>query len=349
MKKILNVILLILSIISLSSCFWWNSEKDVNEAKEELLNSSNTWKTTNTNNSTGANIPKYEDNSNNEDNLEQEYKDNISKFDDLEKKVDNYETEYLTSEKFIELDDLNPEKFTSLEVELKWKTLVNVDKIIVNFSNEASKFPNDKFTLSQFKAWDKTFLYRAFSKYETLDYWKNEYIIEAYSWNEISKLKLTINIYKEEEKNSIKIDENGLPTSTEYGNPVTLGSWKITYSDIKWLEIQQIESDISITNSEELNTFLVNKLDSWYYWNTLRPISGSTWVSFYVIRLDSNDSYIYEKHYYTPDGYYWVLFLESGTWVNKENISAKNRELAEKNSEFITVALTDKLFKDLLK
>jgi hypothetical protein len=37
----------------------------------------------------------------------------------LEKKVDSYETQYLTSEKFIELDDLDTKNFASLEVELK--------------------------------------------------------------------------------------------------------------------------------------------------------------------------------------------------------------------------------------
>lgn len=343
MKKIFNAMLLLVMILSLSSCFWQNDEDDIKNVKDELLNSG-TWKT-------NTDIPKYEDTSEDvsNDDLEKDYEENKEKFDDLEKKVDSYETQYLTSEKFIELDDLDTKNFASLEVELKWKTLVNVDKIIVNFTNETSKFPNDKFTLSQFKTWDKTFLYRAFAKYETLDYGKNEYVIEAYSWNEVSKLQLTINVYKEEEKNPIKIDENGFPTNAEYGNPVSLGSWKITYSDIKWLEIQQIDQDISITNSEELNNFLLDKLDSWYYWNTLRPISGSAWVSFYVIKLNSDNSYTYEKHYYTPNWYYWVLFLETGTWVDKENISTKNRELSEKNWEFPTITPTDKLFKDLLK
>ena len=112
-------------------------------------------------------------------------------------KLSKYETEYLSNEKFLELNELDKSNFSSLEVELTWITLVDIDKIEVNFSNKDSKFPDDNYTLTEFKPWDKTFLYRAFSKYETFDYWRNVYTFIAYSWENKSILELVINNVKE--------------------------------------------------------------------------------------------------------------------------------------------------------
>lgn len=333
MKKKLNLFVLILLIISLSSCFW-TSKDDISKAKEELLN---------------------EDKS-----LEEQFEENIAKFEEIEKellenKEDKLIINYLWDNKFIEIDDLSKKDLSKLELEITWKTLTNVDKIIVNFSNTTSNFPIDNYTLKTYKTWDTNFLYRAFKKYETLDYWKNTYLIEAYSWSLVSKVEIILNV--ENESENIEIDEtnkekeildiSSLPSWEYYWNPISLWNWEVTYSDIKWLTIEKI-SWIDLTlDSDSLNSFLATKLKSWFFWNSLRPISWNEWISFYVIRLDW-ENYYYEKHYYTSSWFYWVLELEKWDWVDLWSISDKNNELKLKNDSFVIVTIADMLFKKIL-
>lgn len=333
MKNKLNLFLLIVLVISLSSCFW-ASKDDISKAKEWLLNE--------------------------EKSLEEQFEENIAKFEEIEKELQEQKEEkfainYIWENKFIEIDDLANKDLTKLELEITWKTNTNVDKIIVNFSNPTSNFPVDNYTLKTFKAGDKTFLYRAFKKFETLDYWKNTYIIEAYSWEEVSKVELIVNVEKEnvlinQDENNIEseiLDISSLPTWDYYWNPVSLWNWKVTYSDIKWLSIEQISWTGITLDSDSINSFLASKYKSWFFWNSLRPISWQEGVSFYVIRLEW-EKYYYEKHYYTNSWFYWVLELESWIWIDVSNISGKNNELKEKNEWFVIVTIADMLFKKIL-
>lgn len=333
MRNKFNIFFLITLIFFLSSCF--SSTDDVNKAKQDLLNWNNVIE---------------------EDYTSEEIVDNNElKNEVLEEKIVIND---LTTEKFIELDTINEDNLRSLELEITWKTTENVDKIIVNFSNTWSSFKEDNYTLKTFKSWDKTFLYRAFLKYETLDYWRNVYLIEAYSWDKVSKTELIINIKKEidnleksSEKEPIaseKVDTSSLPTSQYYGNPVELWDSKITYSDIKWLQIEKITGTWITLDSESVNSFLSDRVDGWFFWNSLRPINNNEWVSFFVVRLDW-DNYIYEKHYFSPNWYYWVLELEKWVWADISNLSEKNSELKLKNDTYQIVAIADMLFKDILK
>lgn len=333
MKNKFSILILLLLIFSLSSCFKSN-EEDISKVKQELLN--------------------------NEKSLEEQFEENIAKYEEIEQELEEQKEEkfiinYLWENKFIEIDDLTNKDLSKLELEITWKTLVNVDKIVVNFSNSWSTFPVDEYTLKTFKAWDKTFLYRAFKKYETLDYWKNTYMIEAYSWNEVSKIEIIVNIIDEtkkttdisNDKEDKILDISLLPTGDYYWNPVSLWNWKVTYSDIKWLSIEQISWTGITLDSDSINSFLASKYKSWFFWNTLRPISWQDWVSFYVVRLDG-EKYYYEKHYYTPSWFYWVLELESWTWVDVSTISDKNTELKDKNETFVIITIADMLFKKIL-
>lgn len=338
MKKTINIILVLLLALILSSCF--TSKDDVNKAKQDL------W-IIEVDNDSWTNL--FNENEN-EDILEE-----VEKEDDVKK----IEITSLTEDQFLELDDLSNKNLTDLELEITWKTIWNVDKIVVTFVNETSNFPVDKYTLKQFKAGDINFLYRAFSKYETLDMWKNVYIFEAYSGEKISKLQLVLNIFKEEEKTSIDprvenidntfddFDITTLPSNSTYWNPVDLWNWSFSYSDIRWLEIK---SDINPTLScETITSVLADKINSWFFWNTCRPIEGDEWVSFFVVRLDW-DEYVYEKHYYLSyEWLYWVQELERWTWINTQNIWEKNTELKEKNEDFVILKITDELFKEILK
>lgn len=329
MKKKYNFAILFVMILSLTSCFWWND--DVTKAKQELLNQDNS--------------------------LEEKYEENISKFEESEKQEkEKVIINYLTESKFIELDSIDENDLSSLELEITWKTLVNVDKINVTFSNNTSKFPVDNYALKTFKSWDVSFLYRAFKKYETLDYGENKYIIEAYSWAEVSKLELIINIEDEkEEESSENSDEeivteqvnlNTLPVWWDFWNPVDIWLGKFTYSDIKWLQVEKlINADLKL-DSDSVNEFLADRIDWWFFWNSLRPVSWEEGVSFYLIRLEW-DKYFYEKHYYTISWFYGVLVLETWSWIDLNWLSEKNTQLKEKNADFTITTISDKLFKKL--
>lgn len=326
MKKKYNFLTLIILVLSLTSCFWWND--DVTKAKQELLNQDNS--------------------------LEEKFEENIAKYEEAEKQEkEKIVINHLTDSKFIELDSIDENDLSSLELEITWKTLVNVDKINVTFSNSSSKFPVDNYALKTFKSWDKTFLYRAFKKYETLDYGENKYIIEAYSWAEVSKIELIINIEEEkvsdsknEEIVTEQVNLNNLPVWWDFWNPVDIWLGKFTYSDIKWLQVEKlINADLTL-DSDSVNEFLADKIDWWFFWNSLRPVSWEEWVSFYLIRLEW-DKYFYEKHYFTTSWFYWVLVLETWSWIDLNWLSEKNTQLKEKNADFTITTISDKLFKKL--
>jgi hypothetical protein len=347
MKKQINILLLLLLTVFLSSCF--TSVDDVNKAKQNLWIID--WWT-----NLDLEIQKAKDQIDNADNNKEIKQDSIEEIEEIVKKdeVKKIEINSLTSNQLLEFDDLSRKNLLSWEVEITWKTLWKVDKIVVSFSNETSDFPVDVYTLKQFVAWSETFLYRAFSKYETLDYWKNVYLFEAYSGDEITKLELVLNVVKDEEKNIQstndvyeKIDLTDLPSNEKFWNPIDLGNWKISYSDLNWLEIRmEVKPELTC---EKVTSVLADYISWYFYWNTCRPVNNDEWVSFYVIRLDW-DNYFYEKHYYLPYQWlYWVQELETWTWVTNLNIWEKNAELKENNSEFGILKITDDLFKEILK
>ena len=55
----------------------------------------------------------------------------------------------------------------------------------------------------------------------------------------------------------------------------------------------------------------------------------------------------YEKHYYTNSWFYWVLVLETWSWIDLNWLSEKNTQLKEKNIDFTITTISDKLFKKL--
>ena len=127
-----------------------------------------------------------------------------------------------------------------------------------------------------------------------------------------------------------------------------LWDWKVTYSDLKGLEIKkEINSDLTCEN---LTEHLVDNIDTWFFWNTCRPIETDEWISFFVVRLDWDDKYVYEKHYYLSYQWiYWVQELEVWTGVTDKNIWEKNTELKEKNEDFAIIEVADDLFREILK
>lgn len=337
MKKI--IILLFISIF-LSSCFSTTSDSDIEKAKQSALN----WDS-----SLNSSI---------ENTINQETTQTSTLEENISQPASNWiEVKYLTEEKFLEIDNFLISDFLDLEQEVTWKTLTNVDKISVSYAN-LKTLATENFTLQKFKAWDQTFMFRAFKKYNTLDYWENIFVISAFSWEKISKLEYKVIVPENivlEEKISFNWEEVSLlPTSAIYWNPVELWNWKITYTDVKWLEIEKISKN-SITNEENSVTdFLKNKYKNIFYWNTKRTISGDEGISFFVVRVEWN-KYFYEKHYFIG-GYYGVLSLEewdfNEQWTLEEKtkvLASLNVTLKEKNDTYQMVKIANILFQNLKK
>ncbi|MBB1564699.1 hypothetical protein HG430_001500 [Candidatus Gracilibacteria bacterium] len=358
MKKIFIITTL---IFALTSCLNSTNTQDLDKAKSDLLHG-----TSSTNTGTTASTGSTTDSSSTgTTSTGTSSTGTLSETDKKEETKNPIETKYLTDEKFIELDSLNISDFASMEKEITGKTTENVDKIIVSFSNPTSKFPSDTFQLKKFKAGDKTFLYRAFQKYETLDYGENTYTFEAYSGTKVSKLELKVNIEKKDEKKdgdkkeddkktTEPIQTGKLPTSSVFGNPVEIGNGKVTYSDIKGLEIENIGEKGPTNSSDSVTEFMNSKYKSIFYWNTKRPVVGDKGVSYFVVRVEGN-KYLYEKHYYVG-GYYGVLSLEQGDFNATGTVEEKakalselNTTLREKNATFSKVKIANILFESLGK
>lgn len=358
MKKI--IILLSLLII-LSSCFWDSDE--VKKAKQDL------WviKITNI--------------------VEQD--SILDKQEDIKVLEQSWDPRIkitqVSGEKLLELDPLDYKDFKSGYAKISWKTLGQVDKIIVSFSNNESDFPSDWFTLKKFKGWDTTFEYNASSKWKVLDFWVNKYRFIAYSWNEKSILELLVvvseddkrvlenngnlsqfednknkelindNKWDEDSSNNELFEINILPKGWDYGDIVKLWEKSFTYSDIKWLEVNQEKFwNITCDKNEETGKYFVTELlsekqKSWYYWNTCRDIIKWKWISFFVTRLEW-DNYVYEKHYIdTQHGLYWIYELERWDGATSENLSDKNKELKATNGDFESLSVVDSLFRQITK
>jgi len=346
MKKIVYILPVILL---LAGCFGDQSDK-IEEAKQELgVIETNTI-----------------------ENIKQEILDEPDPEIAEIKKV--YELEHLGENKFIKLDSLDGVDFYNGQVELTGTTLVNVDKITIEFSNDSSDFPDDNYTLKSFKAGDDTFTYRAYETYQTLDFGINNYLITAYSWEEISQTRLTITLDEAgqeqaaqekvgfektllgEEENSIAIS---LPKWGDFGDLVMLGKDAFTYSEINGLEIKQVWEEFK-TSCENITEYLTDTLENnWFYWNTCRDVIYKKWeenqtaISFYVVTLE-DESYNYTKHYLDfKNGLYGTYNIKSGEWVEEDDknkaLAVLNTELKAQNDDFEATKTVDDLFKEIVR
>ena len=341
MKK--TIILIFSSLFLLSSCFFSNDDK-VNDAKKEL------WIIKESIN--------YKETEKQEKSIE-----NVEYEKDLEKPqaLPSFEITYESPNKFIEIDNIPTSKISIPEVKISWKTLVKVDKIDVSFSNEESSYPKDNYTLTKFKSWDKTFIYHASSKFNVLDYGKNLYTITAFSWDEVAKVNIVINIpanYTPPKNKEITYEKKliwnendtlymSFPESPDFWELIMSWTDSFTYSKVDNLEVKKVILDELFCDG--ITYFLEERLDSWFYWNTCRDIVKDKGISFYVLRLDWEE-YFYEKYYI--DNYHWLIWtylIETWNGVSPENIKEKNSLFKEKNEDFKSVDLVDNLFREIVR
>ncbi len=359
MKKSIILTIFIFFIFLLTSCFQNNDA--VNNAKKEL------WIFDKNNQGELINIKKEPLNTEGIKNINNSEKNIEKKVVEIQKEK-KFIIKSLTANNFIELDSLEWKTFNDWEIEITWKTLLNVDKIEVSFTNKSSDFPIDNYTLKQFKSWDKTFKYRAFSRYQTLDYGKNEYIFTAFSASDISKLSLIINLENPknnnktsnenvkqindkvifEKKNIWGWNENkylNFPKSKSFWEMISTWESSFTYSNINNFRVEK--KDVSSISCSNITDELTASIKSWFYWNTCRDIIKDKWIKFNVIRLEQ-DKYFYERHYVDyNNSLYWVFLIETWTMVTSENIKAKNDEL--KTEKFNSIKLVDNLFYEIVR
>ena len=238
------------------------------------------------------------------------------------------------------------------ELEITGTTLWNVEKIVVDFSNPTSDYPNDSYTLKQFSSGDTSFRYIASSKNKVLDYGENHYVFSAYSQGQIAKYEIILRVSEDQKGETSQVVDMeslnlNLPTSTSYGEPIQTGDSTLTYSQIKWLEIQSRTLTPVTCDSEAITNYLTDLLSTWFYWNTCRDIVEGKGVSVYVLRLDG-DMYVYEKQYIDfTHGLLASYELERGTGVNKDTLQEKNSLLKEES--FPAVEVVDSLMRDIVR
>ncbi|MDR2411195.1 MAG: hypothetical protein LBD88_00915 [Candidatus Peribacteria bacterium] len=104
-----------------------------------------------------------------------------------------------------------------------------------------------------------------------MDYGTNEYIIEAYSGEEVARVEIIINIQRNE--TTINSEEK-TNTQTNTGSYQSLND---TSTDINGLTIKEITPDLSVATADDINEFLTNNLEgnAYFYWNSLRPIKNN--------------------------------------------------------------------------
>jgi hypothetical protein len=281
-----------------------------------------------------------------------------------------FTTKLLNWNDILELNDLSNIDLSSWEVDLVWKIKAPVDKIRVLYSNSDSDYPDDDYSLQQFVAGSENFLYRAYSQYQTFDFWTNTYTIIMTSWKEESRLQFTIYYPNPEDNKEIKsddwieiisdiqeIDSSALPTSWDYWSPIKLWENKFTYSDIKGFQVEKHSVSTVDCSSDLVTSTIWEKTWSWSWWNTCRPSEDKTYVTYYALNMKDWE-YVYAKHYFSPS-YYAITELSTGVdewWNSLETVSDKNEwlknnnnELKEQNESFELTKITDTLFENIIK
>ena len=170
----------------------------------------------------------------------------------------------------------------------------------------------------------------------TLDLWSEDGQSDTIEIDEVPAASLEVP----------EIMELSTPSFVEFWDAVSVSDTSFVYNQVRGLEIfreQQSEEIIC----EDITDFLTERLRSWFFWNTCRPIVSERGLKFNVLRLDW-ESYIYERHYIDIiASLYWVLELERWTGIDRENIAEKNTEL--RDVEFPLIEVWDGLMRDLLR
>ena len=169
----------------------------------------------------------------------------------------------------------------------------------------------------------------------TLDIWSEHWQSDTSEIDEVPAASLEVP----------EIMELSTPSFVEFWDAVSVSNTSFVYNQVRGLEIFR-EQQLQEIMCEDITDFLTERLRSWFFWNTCRPIVSERGLKFNVLRLDW-ENYIYERHYIdTTASLYWVLELERWTGIDRENIAEKNTEL--RDVEFPLIEVWDSLMRELL-
>ena len=144
-----------------------------------------------------------------------------------------------------------------------------------------------------------------------------------------------------------------LPESELFWKSLSLGEGKITYSNIKNLEIikKTLNKDFLVNSNiwKEDWTWYITTNDYWHIFANMDYNNKDLWVNFFVLRKDW-EKVIYEKHYldFNHD-ILGILKIEEFDFVSYDDLAKLNIELKEKDWDFEEVLKTDKLFKEIVR
>ncbi|MCH8518760.1 hypothetical protein LAT59_03300 [Candidatus Gracilibacteria bacterium] len=142
------------------------------------------------------------------------------------------------------------------------------------------------------------------------------------------------------------ISDINTPSFVEYGDAVQTSDTSFIYNQVRGLEVF-IEQTAEELTCDDLTEFLTARLQSWYFWNTCRFISGERGLKFNVLRL-SGEEYVYERHYIdNKSGLYGILELERGEGIDRDMLPEKNTEFRDR--EFPLIEVADSLLRELVR
>ena len=170
----------------------------------------------------------------------------------------------------------------------------------------------------------------------TLDIWSEHWQSDTSEIDEVPVASLEVT----------EIMELSTPSFLEFWDAVSVSDTSFVYNQVRGLEIFR-EQQLQEITCEDITDFLTERLRSWFFWNTCRPIVSERGLKFNVLRLDW-ENYIYERHYIdTRASLYWVLEIEKWTGIDRENIAEKNTEF--RDMEFPLIEVWDGLMRELLR
>lgn len=239
------------------------------------------------------------------------------------------------------------DKFNSstTKFQIKWNLKEWIDKVIVKFSNKTSAFAVNTHLLNKFTKWDKQFIYNVDKNFQNLDFWINEYIIEAYEWNIKHTLKIKAIIPKSE--NNVKNLWKGL-----YLDQTNKFSSELYYIEKdKYLDFMNYNINVNVLQSwesiwnqysfiwDQLCSVLTDKIrnlwysDNDYSWGDSKAdIWESLWKSDQSVCLKEN----LVNSFYIKVSDNWEILNFSGTWfdtlydIKTKNIHTNNYLTADK-------------------
>ena len=322
---------------------------------------------------------------------EQRENDQIDNNPNVIAQTSNYIIEKVTENQVLSINTTNLDQAV-----YDWNTAINirgsvepwVQSIKVEFSNLASSFQNDNYTLQNFSAWDTSFEYNASPEFQVLDSWENSYLFTALTreWESITKLTLIAGSAWSNDTNEIQtenaqteVTNNGSITDVNFprwnfGEVIIANNTTAYYSDIKGLEIQkeanlsrvtceatQTTKEVEVSGTGETNGETTTEVETTYnlteylvnkygfvYWNTCRPFVSATSWITFNVLRLVWNEYKYEKHYLDYNNGIHGI-LELDSWTDITRANIATKNTEFRDTSYPITPISDQLFTSIIQ